>query len=144
MPSELKIAEAQTDDAIAAVFDVAVVLRPHLEPGSFVAQVRAQQQEGYRVIVGFVGAGPVALAGFRRQTTLARGPHLFVDDLVTAPAEQGKGYATAMLRHLARIARDMGLWRIWLDSRDTAKTFYEQVGFTPHTSIPCWIDANSI
>ncbi|HEY7115600.1 MAG TPA: GNAT family N-acetyltransferase [Tepidisphaeraceae bacterium] len=144
MASELKIKELEDDDAIAAVFDLAVVLRPHLKPQTFIAQVRAQQQEGYRLIAGFAEARPVVLAGFRRPTTLARGPHLFVDDLVTAPTEQGKGYATAMLRRLAGIARESGLSRIWLDSRDTAKTFYQQVGFTLHSSVPCWIDVDRL
>ena len=144
METELTIAELASDDAIAGVFDVAVVLRPDLERESFAGRVRAQQREGYRLIGGFVGERPVVLAGFRRQTTLARGPHLFVDDLVTAPDEQGKGYATAMLRHLARIARDQGLARIWLDRRDTARSYYERVGFTMHTSVPCGIDVDRL
>jgi hypothetical protein len=49
-----------------------------------------------------------------------------------------------MLRHLANIARKQTLPRIWLDSRDTAKTFYQQAGFTLHTSIPCWIEVEEL
>jgi hypothetical protein len=49
-----------------------------------------------------------------------------------------------MLRHLANIARKQNLPRIWLDSRDTAKAFYQQAGFTLHTSIPCWIEVEKL
>jgi len=66
-----------------------------------------------------------------------------VDDLVTAADEQGKGYGAAMLEHLKAVARSRGMSRLWLDSRDTARTFYERVGFTVHTSLPCWIDVNA-
>lgn len=144
MPSELEITHLETDDRIAAAFPLMSVLRPRLSANGFVAQIRTQQGEGYRLLAGSVDGRPVVLAGYRRATTLARGPHLFIEDLVTAPDRQRKGYATALLRHLAAIARSEGMETIWLDSRDTAKTYYEQVGFTMHTSIPCWIDSGRL
>ena len=107
-------------------------------------QVRAQQADGYRLIGGFADGRLVALAGFRFGLTLSRGAHLFVDDLVTAPAEQGKGFGTAMLQHLAGLARKKDVTQVWLDSRDTARTFYEKVGFKVHTSMPCCIDAERL
>jgi GNAT superfamily N-acetyltransferase len=140
MVSPLKIVELQTDGQIAAAYPLMSVLRPRVGADAFVHQVRAQQREGYRLLGGAVNDEWVVLAGYRLATTLSRGPHLFVDDLVTAPQHQGKGYATALLRHLAALARDQGLEKVWLDSRDTARTFYEQVGFTMHTATPCWID----
>jgi GNAT superfamily N-acetyltransferase len=65
---------------------------------------------------------------------------LFVDDLVTAPSEQGRGYGKAMLRFVAQLAREKELPRVHLDSRDTARSFYEQLGFTMYTSVPCSIE----
>jgi GNAT superfamily N-acetyltransferase len=144
MSSELKFEELDTDDRIAKAFTLMSVLRPRLSVDGFVPQVRSQQREGYRLLGGSVAGQLVVLAGYRRATTLARGPHVFIDDLVTAPEHQRKGYATALLRHLAAVARSEGLEKIWLDSRDTARTYYEQVGFTPHTSIPCCIDARRL
>ncbi len=136
----LQISELTTPDAIAAAYDVMSTLRPHVARDAFVNQIIAQQREGYRLIGGAVAGRLVTLAGFHFALTLARGPHLFVDDLVTAPAEQGKGYGAAMLEHLKCLAAEQGMPRVWLDSRDTARTFYEQVGFSVHTSLPCWID----
>jgi GNAT superfamily N-acetyltransferase len=140
MTTELEIAELETDEAIAAVFPLMSELRPRVRREDFVPQVRTQQREGYRLLSGSVGGRAVTLAGYRWATTLVRGRHLFVDDLVTAAGEQGKGYGKAMLRHLAGIARAAGYDKVYLDSRDTARTFYERVGFTMHTSIPCSID----
>jgi GNAT superfamily N-acetyltransferase len=144
MVSPLTIVELQTDCQIAAAYPLMSVLRPRIPADAFLPQVRAQQREGYRLVGGSVDGQWVVLAGYRLATTLARGPHLFIDDLVTAPHHQGKGYATALLRHLAALAKGRGLGRLWLDSRDTARTFYEQVGFTLHTATPCWIDAAAL
>src|SRR6266702_4115097 len=93
----LEISELTTPDAIVAAFDLMSMLRPHLTRDTFVDQVTAQHCDGYRLIGGHIEGRLVALAGFRFARTLARGPHLFVDDLVTAAAEQGKGYGAAML-----------------------------------------------
>ena len=141
MTAGLQISELTTPAAIAGAYDVMSALRPHVARDAFVEQVTAQQRDGYRLIGGAVAGRLVALAGFRFALTLARGPHLFVDDLVTAAAEQGKGYGAAMIEHLKRLAAQRGVSRVWLDSRDTARTFYEQVGFSVHTSVPCWIEA---
>ena len=141
MANSLQIVELETDGQIAAAYPLMSVLRPRIARDDFLPRVRAQQREGYRLLGGSVDGRWVVLAGYRFASTLSRGPHLFVDDLVTAPDLQGRGHATALLRHLAAMARVRGLEKLWLDSRDTARTFYEQVGFTTHTSIPCCIDA---
>jgi ribosomal protein S18 acetylase RimI-like enzyme len=60
-----------------------------------------------------------------------------VDDLVTLEEDRGRGRGVEMIRWLGRRARAEGLARIELDSRATAKGFYEKIGFTLLTSIPC-------
>lgn len=144
MLTELEIAELTRDDELAAAYPLMAELRPRVKAEDFIPQVRAQQREGFRLLAGSVGGRPVTLAGYRITITLVRGRHLFVDDLVTAASAQGKGYGTAMLRRLAEIARAEGIDRVYLDSRDTARTFYEQVGFTMNTSIPCYIDVAAL
>jgi GNAT superfamily N-acetyltransferase len=144
MPNLLQIVELEADGQIAAAYPLMSVLRPRIAREAFLPQVRAQQREGYRLLGGSVDGQWVVLAGYRFASTLSRGPHLFVDDLVTAPDHQGNGYATALLRHLAAMAKGRGLGKLWLDSRDTARTFYEQLGFTTHTSIPCCIDVAAL
>jgi GNAT superfamily N-acetyltransferase len=144
MNDNLSIAEIALGTEMDAVFDLMVVLRPHLRAESFATQVRAQEAQGYRLAGGHVAGRLVVLAGYRLTENLVRGRHLFVDDLVTAPSEQGKGYGEAMLRYLAGRAKEAEMTRVWLDSRDTARTFYEQVGFTVHTSLPCYIDVATL
>lgn len=130
-----------TDTEIAAAFPLMHVLRDRLTADTFVEVVRAQQRGGYVLAGGFVEGKLVTLAGFRDGMTLARGPHLFVDDLVTDADEQGKGYGQAMIGWLRVQGRERGLPVVWLDSRATAKGFYERCGFTMNTAIPCWIES---
>ena len=118
---ELSIRPLDTDGDLAAAFPLMSCLRDRIAAATFVDEVRRQQRDGYVLAGEFDGSEKlVTLAGFRTSYTLGRGPHLFVDDLVTDPAEQG-------------------LPRVWLDSRATAKGFYEQLGFTFITAIPCWV-----
>ena len=147
MPN-LEIRPLETDAEIAAAFPLMRCLRDRITAETFVAEVRRQQQGGYVLAGGFAAdadagdpARLVALAGFRVAQTLSRGPHLFVDDLVTDPAEQGCGHGTAMITWLRRRAAALGLPHVWLDSRATAKGFYERCGFTFGTAIPCWIES---
>ena len=140
----MTIRELTSDPDIAGAFPLMAVLRPHLAADSFVAEIRRQQGEGYRLMGGFDQERLVVLAGIRRSHTLSRGDHLFVDDLVTAPDAQRRGYATAMLRSLGSLAASWGVPRLYLDARDTARGFYTAKGFTFLTSIPCWIDVDQL
>ena len=141
MGQELQIHILQSESEIERAFPLMHELRDRIRAGTFLQEVRRQQNEGYVLAGGFAdGQTPVCLAGFRIASTLARGPHLFVDDLVTSSQNRGRGYGTQMLRWLAAYAKERQIQRIYLDSRDTAAGFYGQVGFTFLTSIPCWID----
>jgi len=132
----------ETDREIAGAYPLMAQLRPHLKQPEFVDVIRRQARDGYRLFGGFDAAGRlVALAGLRAAHTLSRGPHLFVDDLVTDETHRGRGYGKAMIAWLRAYAGEQGLPAVCLDSRDTARGFYERVGFTFHTSIPCRIDS---
>jgi GNAT superfamily N-acetyltransferase len=136
----LTIRELRSDDEITAAFPLMSALRDRIRAETFLAEIRRQSIEGYELIAAFDDGRLVALAGVRRSHTLARGEHLFVDDLVTDAAVRGAGHGQALMRWLASRAEAEGLERIYLDSRFTAKGFYERVGFTFLTSIPCWLD----
>ena len=129
-----------TDADLQHAFPLMSSLRDRIREDSFIAEVRRQQRDGYELIGGFDEGRLVTLAGIRRSHTLSRGEHLFVDDLVTDESVRGKGYGTRTIAWLVERARGEGIPRIYLDSRNTARGFYERVGFTFHTSIPCWID----
>jgi GNAT superfamily N-acetyltransferase len=142
MPTPLIVRRLTTDRELHDAFPVVRELRPRLDLPMFLDHVRRQAAEGYVLVGGYAGGDrPVVVAGYRLSSTLSRGPHLFVDDLVTAPADQGKGHGAAMLDWLRGQARAAGVERVYLDSRDTAVGFYERCGFTFLTSKPCWVDA---
>ena len=140
----MEIRELETDEEIASAYPLMRELRDRIHGDTFLAEVRRQQVEGYRLYGGFHESRLVTLAGVRRTHTLSRGEHLFVDDLVTADGARGEGHGAEMLRRLAVRARSEGIPRIYLDSRATARGFYERVGFTFQTSIPCWVEVDTL
>lgn len=140
----LEIRELISDADIQTAFPLMAELRARIRPETFLGEVRRQQVEGYHLVGAFEGGRLVALAGIRRSHTLSRGEHLFVDDLVTTETRRGDGCGTALLRWLAARAVEQGLSRIYLDSRATARGFYEQLGFEMMTGIPCRIDAATL
>lgn len=140
----MQVRALSTDEELSGAFPLMAQLRPHLKEAEFVSTIRRQAAEGYRLFGGFDGGRLVALAGLRVAHTLSRGPHLFVDDLVTDESQRGCGYGKAMIGWLRAYASEQGLPAVHLDSRDTARGFYERVGFTFHTSIPCRIDAGPV
>jgi GNAT superfamily N-acetyltransferase len=140
----MDIRELQTDDAILEAYPLMKALRERITKETFLGEVRRQQASGYRLLAGYENGQPVVLAGVRRAHTLSRGDHLFVDDLVTDESVRASGLGRAMMQYLARQAASLGIPRIYLDARITAKGFYETLGFTFHTSIPCWIDVERL
>lgn len=141
----MTIRTLESDEEIAAASSLMRELRPHLPGETFVETIRAQQPGGYRLVGGFDQNGTlVTLAGYRFASTLFRGPHLFVDDLVTSATAQKRGHGTAMLAWLGQQAVDRGLADVWLDSRASARGFYEQVGFEMKQSIPCRMSAEAL
>ena len=136
--------ELRTDAEIQTAFPVMAMLRDRIRPESFLAEVRRQQVEGYRLFGGFEDDRILVLAGVRRSHTLARGEHLFVDDLVTVEGARDRGYGRVMMRWLADRAAEEGLSRIYLDSRATARGVYERFGFNFLTGIPCWVDVATL
>ena len=140
----MEIRELSTDAAIMEAYPLMKALRERISKETFLREIRHQQADGYRLLAGYQNGRPVVLAGIRRAHTLSRGDHLFVDDLVTDESVRSSGHGRTMMEHLAREAAGLGLPRIYLDARITAKGFYEKLGFTFHTSIPCWIDVERL
>jgi GNAT superfamily N-acetyltransferase len=138
------IQDVDSEAALLAAFPLMRVLRDRVQRDTFVSEVRRQQADGYRLVGGYAEGEIVALAGLRRSHTLSRGEHMFVDDLVTAPGVRGTGYGRQMMRWIAAQAAMQGIPRVYLDSRETAKGFYEKLGFSFLTSTPCWIDVERL
>lgn len=106
------------DENTALAFDTMRELRPHLATSEdFVAAVRIQRKEGYRLVASLDAEGRVAaVAGFRPLTNLYAGSHLYIDDLTTLSTARRQGHAGALLRWVDEEARRLGCAGVHLDS----------------------------
>ena len=64
--------------------------------------------------------------GMRPVHTLARGPHLHVDDLVVDAAVRGSGAGHALMAYAEADARAREMSAVFLDARPDAIPFYER------------------
>lgn len=125
----IRLCESEAD--VAACAPVMRELRPHIEADKFVARVRLQEKDGFRLACLSVDGRPVATAGIRIITNMAWGRFLYVDDLVTLDAERAKGYGAQLLTWLHNYAREQHCEQLHLDSgtwRKGAHRFYEREG----------------
>ncbi len=102
-------------------------LRPALRQEEFVAAMRRQESEGYRLAMLEDEGAVTTVAGYRVQHMLATGKTMYVDDLVTAGATRSRGHGSVMLRWLMELARAEGCASFSLDSgtqRQEAHAFY--------------------
>lgn len=122
---------AESDADIIRCFPVMAELRPHLlpamSPEAFVAQVRLQEKEGFRL--AFVeDSGEVrAVAGYRVMNKLFNRRALYVDDLVTRATNRSKRYGDALFDWLVAAAKAVDCAELELDSgvqRFAAHRFY--------------------
>ncbi|HEX5438526.1 MAG TPA: GNAT family N-acetyltransferase [Gemmatimonadaceae bacterium] len=129
----MQIAHAESDEQIAATFDVMRQLRPDLIQDEYVAQVRAlMASDGYRLAV-LNEAGEVrAVAGYRYMRMLYCGRLLYLDDFVTDERVRSQGYGTRLLDWLKAEAHREGCRELHLISRvirERAHRFYFREGF---------------
>jgi GNAT superfamily N-acetyltransferase len=109
-------------------------LRPHLTEEDFVARVRDQHAEGYRVAAVEDEGRIVAFAGYRFLKMLhlpGPGGMLYVDDLVTDEAARSRGKGRELFAWLVDEARRHGCETVELESgvhRAGAHRFYFQQG----------------
>jgi GNAT superfamily N-acetyltransferase len=123
---------ATTAEEIERCCAVMHELRTHLtDAGTFVAQVQAQQAEGFHLAWLEAAGEVVSVAGFRVQMMLASGLTLYVDDLVTGERFRSQGHGKTMLDWLIEYARERGCKTFSLDSgthRQSAHAFYFREG----------------
>lgn len=127
----MAVLHANTDAEISACFPVMKVLRPHLEETQFLATVRRQQAQGYHLVFIRETDAVVSAAGFRILEFLAWGKVLYVDDLITDPAQRGRGFGGRLLDWLIAHARAERCAELHLDSgyqRNAAHRLYLNKG----------------
>jgi GNAT superfamily N-acetyltransferase len=87
------------------------------------------------VLLGYSSDKPVAFAVFFHNfSTFIGRPGLYLEDLFVLPEMRGKGFGGAMLRELARIARERNCGRFeWtvLDWNEPSIRFYKKLGAVP-------------
>ena len=87
------------------------------------------------VIFAFDKDKPVGFAVFYfTYSTFAGLPGLYLEDLFVRPEVRGLGIGRQLLRHLAKLAKEKGCWRIeWAVLRwnETAIGFYRKLGAIP-------------
>jgi GNAT superfamily N-acetyltransferase len=103
-------------------------LRTHLhDEAAFIAQVRRQMAQGYRLTALEEDGQLRALAGWRISENLPFGRFLYVDDLITRDEDRSRGFGGALFDWLVAEARREGCAQFHLDSgvqRFGAHRFY--------------------
>jgi GNAT superfamily N-acetyltransferase len=129
----MTIQPAETDEQIAATFDVMHQLRPHLTREEYVPRVRAMMaSDGFRLAALTDGGEVRAVAGYRYMNMLYCGRLLYLDDLVSDERARSRGYGKAMIDWLKEEGRREGCTELQLISRTTregAHRFYFREGF---------------
>lgn len=126
--SSSRIALAETPEEIRRCYPVMKELRPHFQDADkFIAQVQRQQGQGYLLAYVEHEKEVRAVAGYRFLESLFSGKFIYVDDLVTLPADRSRGLGGLLLDWLIEQARQKGCDNLELDSgvqRFDAHRFY--------------------
>ena len=123
---------AITDQEIENCFDVMSELRTHIKQDAFLNTVRDMESTGYKLAFIENNGEVVATAGYRINTNLFMGKHLYIDDLVTSEKVRSKGYGEKLVNWLREEALKENCNFFHLDSgthRDQAHKFYFKQGF---------------
>jgi GNAT superfamily N-acetyltransferase len=127
------VAHAQTDEEIAATFEVMRQLRPDLVVDRYVAQIRSLMNSEDLHLLAVTDEGAVrGVAAYRFMQMLYCGRLLYLDDLVVDERVRSRGYGARLLARLREEGRAQGCSEIQLISRVTreqAHRFYFREGF---------------
>lgn len=117
-PNPMTIQTAKTPEQLRRVYPVIKELRPHLSEEQFVEQAQRQMQtQGYILIyVEDAHGNTAAAAGYRAVEMLHWSKVLYIDDLVTAEAFRGHGFADHLFNYIEHEARNQGFAAVHLDS----------------------------
>jgi ribosomal protein S18 acetylase RimI-like enzyme len=123
----------RTGPEIQQCWEVACLLRPHLDKNNWLYIVSEMMQNEKYCIAGIMDNGKVvAFAGYRRMTSLHSGNIIYIDDLCTLGSYRGKGLASHLLRHVEDEAISNNMDAVVLDTdfnNNTAQKLYLKNGF---------------
>lgn len=128
---QVKIIE--TAQEIQQCWEVAFLLRPHLNKNNWAAMISEMMQNEKYCIAAIMDEDRfVAFAGYRNMTSLHSGNIIYIDDLCTLEAYRGKGLASILLNHVKAIAASTNQDAVVLDTdfhNNTAQKLYLKSGF---------------
>ena len=127
----IEIFTANTDAEILSCFPAFSALRPHLAQEHFLAQIRRQQAQSYRILALRHKGVIKSAAGYRIAEFLVWGKVLYIDDLSTLPGETSQGYAGSLLDWLIDYAKAEQCQSVQLDTgyaRHAAHRLYLRKG----------------
>ncbi|WP_250628168.1 GNAT family N-acetyltransferase [Pinirhizobacter soli] len=128
-----EIIHAETDEQIAATFDVVLQLRPHLERSNYVAMIRRLMASDGLKVLALLDEGEVrAVAAYRVMHMLYCESLIYIDDLVVDERVRSHGYGARLISRLKDEGRALGCSEVQLISRVTrehAHRFYFREGF---------------
>jgi GNAT superfamily N-acetyltransferase len=119
----VKIQQLQSDEEWSEAISVIQVLRPTLTKEVLLLRKSELQEDGYRLLGAFSDGSLVAVASYTVSPHIILGRELLIHDMATRIEAQGKGYASALLRELERIAKECGCGRVFVHTRN-ASIFY--------------------
>ncbi|SHF14437.1 GNAT family N-acetyltransferase [Pedobacter caeni] len=123
----------KTNIEIQQCWDVAFLLRPHLNKDNWSSTISEMMQNEKYSIAGIIEEEKViAFAGYRIMTSLHSGNIIYIDDLCTLESHRGKGLASQLLAHVRAIAISTGKDAVVLDTgfdNNTAQKLYLKSGF---------------
>ncbi|WP_431241260.1 GNAT family N-acetyltransferase [Flavobacterium sp. P21] len=133
METIYQIKKIETELEIEQCWDVAFVLRPHLDKTKWKPTIAEMMQNEKYNIAGIMDQNKVvAFAGYRIMTSLHSGNIIYIDDLCTLESHRGKGLATQLLKHVEEIAISLDKDYVVLDTaftNNTAQKVYLKNGF---------------
>lgn len=132
MQSEVDIRHIENDADLAASFPVMQELRPQLtDRASYVAQIKRQYEQGYRLLAAWHKGCIVGLAGYRSLESTIYSRFVYVDDLVVTSTLHRSGIGELLLQSARQQAALLGCKNFVLDTglhMALAQRFYFRQG----------------
>jgi len=146
MENTYQIKRIETDFEIQQCWEVALLLRPHLDENRWLLTILEMMQNEKYHIAGIMDMGKcIAFAGYRFMTSLHSGDIIYIDDLCTLESYRGKGLASELLSHVKSIAVAAGKDAVVLDTdfnNNTAQKVYLKNGFRL-AAVHLWCDLDN-
>ncbi|QOQ77111.1 GNAT family N-acetyltransferase [Pseudomonas poae] len=135
MNDHVEFVQMETKADYLECFAVMQQLRPHLtDAPAFAAQIRRQQQNGYRLLAAREHGTVIGLAGYRLTENTLYGRYIYVDDLVVDAALQRRRLGEQLLDRVREETRARGYRFLVLDTgmhMALAQRFYFRQGLLP-------------